>query len=127
MRPALKRLSCHLVALLLVLEPLLAQASNAVRERVRELHSKGSEVQVSLTDGTSVRGQIIRVEPDSFTLRLDPAQETVFPFAKVADVRKRGGGPSKALWIPLVIGGGVLLALCVLPYPMGLLCRSDPS
>ena len=105
----------------------MAQTADAVRARVHDLHSRGSEVRVSLTDGTSVRGRIIRVESDSFALRQNSAQEVVFPFAKVADVRKQGGGSRKALWIPVAIGGGVLLALCIAPYPIGFLCRSDPS
>ena len=122
----LRRVSWLVLALLLALEPLLAQVSNSVRARVHELHSKGSEVRVSFTDGTSVRGRIVRIEPDSFALQ-NSAQEAVFPFAKVTDVRKQGGGSRKALWIPLAIGGGVLLALCAAPYPIGFLCRADPS
>jgi hypothetical protein len=113
--------------LLLLLPHLMAQVSDAVRTRVHELQSQGSEVRVSLTDGTSVQGRIIRVEPDSFVLRHKSAQEAVILFAKVADVRKSGGGPRKALWLPIAIGGGVLVALCVAPYPIGFLCRSDPS
>ena len=105
----------------------MAQASGAVRARIHELHSKGSEVRVSLTDGTSVRGRVVRIQQDSFTLRQNSAHEVVFPFAKVADVRKQGSGSRKALWIAAAIGGGVLLALCVAPYPIGFLCRSDPS
>lgn len=116
-----------LAALMLVLEPLMAQASDPVRARVHKLHSQRSEVRVSLKDGTSVRGRIIRIEPESFALRQNSAQEGIFPFAKVLDVRKQGDGPRKALWIPLAIGGGVLVALCVAPYPIGFLCRSDPS
>lgn len=84
-------------------------------------------MRVSLKDGTSVRGRIVRIEPESFVLRQDSAQEALFPFAKVLDVRKQGRGSRKALWIPLAIGGGVLVALCVAPYPIGFLCRSDPS
>jgi hypothetical protein len=84
-------------------------------------------VQVSLKDGTSIRGRIVRVEPDWFALLQNSAGEVVVPFAKVANVRKQGGGSRKALWIPLAIGGGVLLVLCVAPYPIGFLCRSDPS
>ena len=127
MRNPLPRLICHLLALLLLLQPLLAQGSDAVRARVRDLHARNSEVRVSLTDGTTVRGRIARVEQDSFALRTDSAQEVVYPFAKVTDVRKQGGGPRKALWVPIAIGAGVLLALCVAPYPIGMLCRSDPS
>ena len=127
MRHPLRRLICEFIALLLILQPLMAQGSDAVRARARDLHSKDSEVRVTLMDGTSVRGRITRIEPDSFALRTNSAQEVVYPFAKVTDVRKQGGGPRKALWIPLAIGGGVFLVLCVAPYPIGMLCRSDPS
>jgi hypothetical protein len=106
---------------------MMAQASDAVRSRVRELHSKGSEVRVLLTDGTSVQGWITRIEPDSFVLRQKSGTESVLPFAKVVDVRKQSSGFRKALWVPLMIGGGVLLALCVARYPIGFLCRSYPS
>jgi hypothetical protein len=123
----LRHLTCLFLAVMLVLQPLIPQSSDTVRLRVHELHSNRSEVRVFFTDGTSVRGRIIRIEPDSFTLRRNSAQEAVFPFAKVADIRKHGSGPRKALWIPIAIGGGVLLALCAAPYPIGFLCRSDPS
>jgi hypothetical protein len=127
MAQPLREVSSLLLTLVFILAPLMAQASDAVRSRVHELHSKGSEVQVSLADGTSVRGQIIRIEPDSFLLRQKSAKEAVVPFAKVADVREQGGRLRKTLWVPLVIGVGALLALCVAPYPIGFLCRSDPS
>jgi hypothetical protein len=127
MRYPLRRLICRVLTLLLLLQPLMAQGSDAVRAGVRDLHSKNSEVRVLLMDGTSVRGRITRIDRDSFALRMNSDQEVVYPFEKVTDVRKQGGGPRKALWIPLAIGGGVLLALCVAPYPLGFLCRSDPS
>ena len=127
MAQPLRRVSSLLLTLVFILAPLMAQSSDAVRSRVQELHSKGSEVRVSLTDGTSVQGWIIRVEPDSFVLRQKSAKEAVLPFAKVSDVREQRGRFRKALWVPLAIGAGVLLALCVAPYPMGFLCRSDPS
>jgi hypothetical protein len=104
-----------------------AQTSDPVRARVQELQSQGSEVRVSLTDGSSVRGRVIRIEPDSFVLRQKSAQEVVVSFTRVADVRKAGSGSRKALWIPVAIGGAVLVALCAAPYPIGFLCRSDPS
>ena len=113
--------------LLVALQPLAAQTSVPLRARVQELQSKASEVRVSFTDGSSVRGRVIRVEPDSFVLRQKSAQEVVVPFARVADIDKAGGGSRKSLWIPVAIGGAVLVVLCVAPYPLGFLCRSDPS
>jgi hypothetical protein len=116
-----------LVWLLLVPPSVLAQPSDRVRVRARELHAKGSDVIVSLTGGAVVRGRIVRVEAEALAVRQNTGEEKVLRFDEVADIRKQGGGPPKALWIPLAIGGGVLLALCVMPYPMGFLCRSDPS
>jgi hypothetical protein len=127
MAQRLQRAISLLLMLLLIPGPLLAEVSDAVRSRVQKLQSKGSEVRVSLADGTFVQGQIIRIEPDSFVLRQKSAKEVVVSFAKVADVREQGGRFRKALWVPLAIGGGVLLALCVAPYPVGFLCRSDIS
>ena len=122
-----RRVSCLVLTLLLAAKSVMTQSVDAVRTRTSELHAKGSDVQVSLKDGTSIRGRIVRVEPDSFALLQNSAGEVVVPFAKVANVRKQGDGSRKALWIPLAIGGGVLLVLCVAPYPIGFLCRSDPS
>ena len=116
-----------LLILLLAGQHLTAQASDPVRARVQESQSQNWEVRVSLTDGNSLRGRVIRVETDSFVLRQKSAQEVVVSFARVADVRKAGGGPRKSLWMPIAIGGAVLLFLCVAPYPLGFLCRSDPS
>ena len=123
----IRRVGSVLLTLLLFVQHLTPQASDPVRERVQELRSQRSEVRVSLTDGSSVQGRVIRIEPDSFVLRQKSAQEVVVSFARVADVRKAGRGSRKALWVPLAIGGAVLVALCVAPYPIGFLCRSDPS
>lgn len=114
------------LSLSLVLQQLIAQASDPVRACVQDFQAQKSEVRVSLSDGSSVQGRVVRIEPDSFTL-LHSGQETVVPFARVADVRKTGRGSRKALWIPVAIGGAVLVALCVAPYPIGFLCHSDPS
>src|SRR5688572_24669482 len=52
----LRRVSSLLLALLLIIAPLMAQSSDAVRSRVQELHSKGSEVRVSLTEALPFMG-----------------------------------------------------------------------
>jgi hypothetical protein len=122
----LRRLGSVVSILLLVIQQLIAQASDSVRVRVQELQSQKAEVRVSLSDGTWIQGRVVRIESDSFTL-LHSAQETVVPFARVADVHKVRRGSRKALWIPAAIGGAVLVALCVAPYPIGFLCHSDPS
>lgn len=127
MRNGTRILTSLTVGLLLALQPLLAQVSDAVRARVRELHASGSEVRISISDGTSVRGRIVRVDAESVVLRQASAQERVIRFANIVNVRKQGGGLRKSIWIPLVIGGAVALTFCAAPYPIGFLCRSDPS
>ena len=123
----IRRAGSVLLTLLLLVQQLTAQAPDPVQTRVQELQTQRSEVRVSLVDGTSVRGLVIRIDPDSFVLQQKSAQEVVVPFARVADLRKAGRSSRKALWIPVAIGGAVLVALCVAPYPLGFLCRSDPS
>jgi hypothetical protein len=127
MRHRMRCVGSVLLTLLLVVQHLTAQASDPVRARVQELQSQASEVRVRLTDGSSVRGRVIRVQPDSFVMRQKSAQEIVISFASVADVGKAGSGSRKSLWIPVAIGGAVLVGLCVAPHPIGFLCRSDPS
>jgi hypothetical protein len=105
----------------------MAQISDTLRSRVQELQSKGSEVRLALRDGTSVRGRIARLDGESLVLRRDSAQETNIPLADVLAVSKQASGVRKAIWVPLVIGGAVLVTLCAGPYPIGFLCRSDPS
>ena len=54
--------------------------------------------------------------------------DTVLPYAEVKDVTRSGlSRRAKAILIPTAIGGGVLLVLCAGPYPIGFLCRKDPS
>lgn len=123
----MQRIGSVLLTLLFLAPHLMAQTSDPIRARVQALHSQRSQVRVSLTDGSALQGRVIRVEPDSFVLSQKSAPEVAIAFAKVTDVRKAGGGSRKALWIPIAIGGGLLVALCVAPYPLGFLCRSDPS
>src|SRR4051794_2379819 len=62
-----------------------------LKARVRDLHGKGNAVKVTMADRTVLKGQIVRVADDSFTLRQEKsAQETAVPYAQVKDVRKSG-------------------------------------
>jgi hypothetical protein len=122
-----------LIALWLVgatLSVLLAQSQdlNALAERVRELNAQNSEVKVTLLDGSTLRGQILRAEADSFTIRQKKtAQEIALQYAQVKEVKKVGSLRTKAILIPAAIVGAALLVMCVAPYPIGFLCREDPS
>jgi len=102
---------------------------NAVKARVRDLHARSSEAKVTMTDGATLRGRILRLDQDAFTLQpKKPAGEVAISYARVKEVGKAGlSRRTKAILIPAIIGGGVLLALCVAPYPIGYLCRKDPS
>jgi sRNA-binding regulator protein Hfq len=105
------------------------QNANTLEARVRELHAKSSEVKVTLLDGATLQGRILRVEADSFTIQQKrTGQETAIRYAQAKEVEKSGlSSRAKAILIPTVIGGAALVVLCVAPYPIGILCRKDPS
>ena len=100
-----------------------------LRARVQELHKKGTPVTVTMTDKAVIRGEIVGIAQDSFTLRQEKSsQETVVPFTRLKDIRKSGSsGLRKAILIPAAIVGGTVLVLCAAPYPIGFLCHKDPS
>lgn len=99
-----------------------------LKARVQELHTKGAQVTVTISDKTVIRGQIVRIAEDSFTLREEKAAgETVVPFARLKDIRKGSSARGKAILIPAAIVGGAVLVLCAAPYPIGFLCHKDPS
>ncbi|HZO56490.1 MAG TPA: hypothetical protein VFB63_27525 [Bryobacteraceae bacterium] len=106
-----------------------AAGSDTLKARVRRLHEQGAEVKVVLLDGSTDRGRVVRVDADSFALRKKAdGQERALPYAEVKDVTRSGlSRRAKAILIPAAIGGGVLLVLCAGPYPIGFLCRKDPS
>jgi hypothetical protein len=102
--------------------------ANAIEARVRELHARTSEVNVTFLDNTKLQGRILRFEPDSFTIREKTGRQTTIQYAQAKEVRKSGlSRRTKAILIPAVIGGGAVLVLCAAPYPIGFLCRKDPS
>ena len=104
-----------------------AQDLEPLKAGARDLHSRGSNVKVTMRDGSVLRGHILRVDSDAFTLQQKSTpQETPVQYAQVKEIKKDGKG-GKAILIPAAIGGGVLLVLCVAPYPIGFLCRKDPS
>ena len=104
-------------------------ALNAIKAKVRDLHSQSAGVKVTLTDATELRGRILRLDEEAFTLQQkSPAREIVVSYTQVKEANKDGlSRRAKAIIIPAAIGGGVLLVLCAAPYPIGFLCRKDPS
>jgi hypothetical protein len=95
---------------------------------VRELHARTSEVNVTLLDNTKLQGRILRFEPDSFTIREKTGRQRTIQYAQAKEVRKSGlSRRTTAILIPAVIGGSAVLVLCAAPYPIGFLCRKDPS
>src|SRR5690349_4815156 len=79
----------------LVLLPGIAWSGTPERlkARVRELQTKGAQATVTTLDKAVIRGRIVRVAEDSFTIQdAGSNQETVVPFGRLKDVRK--GGPS---------------------------------
>jgi hypothetical protein len=102
--------------------------ANAIEARVRELHARTSEVNVTLLDNTKLQGRILRFGADSFTIREKTGSQTTIQYARAKEVRKSGlSRRTRAILIPAVIGGSAVLVLCAAPYPIGFLCRKDPS
>jgi hypothetical protein len=99
----------------------------AIKIRLRDLQPH--EVEVTLTDGPTLRGRILRMDEDAFTLQQQkPLREYSLPYSRVKNIAKSGlSRRAKAILIPAAIGGGVLLVFCAAPYPIGFLCRKDPS
>lgn len=138
----LTQLARKLVALLLgsflfvlpMAEPLPARPrpqthnEDAIKARVRELHAGASQVTIRLADGAKVEGRILGADAESFTVRpKKAAQDVTLKYTQVAEVKKKSRFMSKAVLIPVIIGGATLLLLCAGPYPIGFLCRADPS
>jgi len=117
---------------LLTIQPVRGQAQplpETTRARVRALQAGGSAIEVTLSDGTRFQGRVVDADDDSFGVREDTSgREVAWPYAQVSQVRKQGlTGGKKAALIAAIIGGSVLVVLCVAPFPIGFLCRSDPS
>jgi hypothetical protein len=121
------------LCVLTVAEPLLAKAqlqsqnTETTKANVRYLHARGSEIEVTLSDGTRLRGRIISVEDNSFTIKeRTTGREIAWQYAQVIEVKKKRISGAKAALIGAIIGGGVLLVLCAAPFPLGFLCQEDP-
>ena len=133
-----KFMAAFMAATLCVLaltQPLLARTppqsldAESIAAQVRELQAKRSKIQVKLADGTELRGRIVRVEADSFTIRQEKTdQEVALRYAQVTEVTKGGLSlGAKVAVIAAIVGGGALLVFCIAPFPIGFLCREDPS
>ena len=97
----------------------------STKEQVRALHAKSAQVQISVTPGRTLRGQIVHVASETFVVRQKTGAEETLEYAHVVKISKQG--IRKSLLIPAVVGGAALVVLCAAPYPIGFLCRRDPS
>jgi hypothetical protein len=128
-----KNLAVLLIAALWVLtttHPALAQQSAAavtkIREQVQRLNAKAAQVRVTLATGGTLNGHIVQVDNETFILRQKAGPDMTVQYAAVTRIQKQGRG-KKAILIPAIIGGAAVVVLCVAPYPIGFLCRRDPS
>lgn len=108
---------------------LTAADVEAIKARFRKLHTDAAKVQIKLADGAKLDGGILRLEADTFTIAQDKTgKERTLRYTQVTEVKRRGlSRGAKAVLIPAVVGGSALLVLCAAPYPIGYLCRKDPS
>ena len=133
---ARKRVVMIIVAALCV-EPLsgtaVAQAPipEATRARVRALQASGDRIEITLVDRTILRGRIIETANDSFTIGEEKTnREVALQYGQVMEVKKwEGSGLSNSARAAIVLGvvGAVLLVFCAAPFPIGFLCKQDPS
>jgi hypothetical protein len=100
-------------------------AAARLEEQARDLSAKGAQARVTLTTGRTLRGQIVRVERETLVLRPKGGADETVQYAMVKRIQKQGG-VRKAILIPAIVGGAALV-LCAAPYPIGFLCRRDPS
>lgn len=121
---------CKLVAWLLVgATAASAEGAEEFKARAGQLLEQRAEAKVTLLDGTKFRGRVLRVDTESFTIHdKAAARDRELRYMQVKEIAKSGlSRRTKAILIPVAIGGGVLLVLCAGPYPIGFLCRKDPS
>jgi hypothetical protein len=110
--------------------PALAQApepsASTLREQARDWNIRAEPVIVSLSTGKTLKGRIVQVDSEAFLLRQKNGPDTTVQYASVTRIRKQGG-VRKAILIPAIVGGAAVVVLCAAPYPIGFLCRRDPS
>ena len=100
----------------------------ATRVRVRAVQASGSPIEITLVDGTRLRGRIIRADDDSFALSEEKTKREVpLQYAQVIEVKKSGLSGNTKRAIALAVAGSVLVVLCFAPFPLGFLCQQDPS
>ena len=133
---ARKRVVMIIVAALCI-EPLSGTAVSqapipeATRARVRALQASGDRIEITLVDRTILRGRIIETANDSFTIGEEKTnREVALQYGQVMEVKKwEGSGLSNSARAAIVLGvvGAVLLVFCAAPFPLGFLCKQDPS
>lgn len=119
----------HVVALLTASLPLFAEQNEAIKHRVADFSAQNREVKVTLHDRSVLKGRIVRIEENAFAIHEKKSKrESSIEYARVKEVKRNGlSTRTKAILIPAVAGGGAILFFCAAPYPIGFLCRKDPS
>lgn len=101
------------------------------RARVRALQTSNDPIEITLVDRTTLRGRIIATGDDSFAIGEEKTnREIALQYRQVMEVRKwKGPGHSRGAQtaITFAIAGAVLLVFCAAPFPLGFLCKQDPS
>ena len=132
-----RKLVATIIVAALWVEPLsgtaVAQAPipEATRARVRALQASGDRIEITLVDRTILRGRIIETANDSFTIGEEKTnREVALQYGQVMEVKKwevTGLSDSARAAIVLGVVGAVLLVFCAAPFPLGFLCKQDPS
>jgi hypothetical protein len=97
----------------------------ATKEQVRELHAKSARVKITVLPKRTLTGQIVQVANETFVVRGQGGAEETLEYARVVKIGKQG--IRKSVLIPVVAAGAALVVFCAAPYPLGFLCRRDPS
>jgi hypothetical protein len=101
------------------------------RARVRALQTSNDRIEMTLVDRTTLRGRIIATGDDSFTIGEEKTnREVTLQYRQVMEVKKwKGPGLSRRAQtaITFAVTGAVLLVFCAAPFPLGFLCKQDPS
>jgi hypothetical protein len=97
----------------------------STKEQVRALHAKSARAQITVMPKRTLRGQIVQVANETFVVRQEGGAEETLEYSRVVKIGKQG--IRKSVLIPAVVGGAALVVFCAAPYPIGFLCRRDPS
>jgi hypothetical protein len=96
---------CVVLALLLLVEPLIARNWDGDSWQNLSRLTPGQSIEVTNRVGKSLKGTLINVAENSIHLR-QGQQDVTIPHAEVSRVQLRTKGSRKAMWIGLGLGAG---------------------